>query len=469
METRVSDTIDYAALDRLGDEIAELSAHLEAATVRLLDLIREFDARGGWNSGFSSCAAWLSWRVGLDLGAARERVRVARALATLPRLAQALARGELSYAKVRALTRVATPETEERLLAVGRAGTACHVERIVRGWRRVDRIAEARETAQRHNGRALRVYQDEDGMVVIRGRLAPEAGAVLLQALAAARETLYQQKRQTFANLDDVSAETLPLEQQQADALALIAESALHHGIDPGAPGERYQVVVHVDAAVLADPEAPGQSVLEDGVRVSAETSQRLACDASRVVMQHGRDGRVVEVAARTRTIPPALRRALHHRDRGCRFPGCVVRFGEGHHIRHWAQGGPTTLSNLAVLCRRHHRAVHEEGYQLERLPDGELQFRRPNGWALPDVPPPPNVPDQPVKLLRALNDAEGLVLHAHTATPGWLGERLNVGYAIDVLHPLAVANNAVGLIQSPDPPAAEASVGSSAPASSQS
>jgi len=469
MEIRTSDTIDYAALDQLGDEIAELSVHLEAATARLLDLIREFDARGGWNTGFSSCAAWLSWRVGLDLGAARERVRVARALATLPRLAQALARGELSYAKVRALTRVATPETEERLLAVGRAGTACHVERIVRGWRRVDRIAEARETAQRHNGRALRVYQDEDGMVVIRGRLAPEAGAVLLQALAAARETLYQQKRQTFANLDDVSAETLPLEQQQADALALIAESALHHGIDPGAPGERYQVVVHVDAAVLADPEAPGQSVLEDGVRVSAETSQRLACDASRVVMQHGRDGRVVEVAARTRTIPPALRRALHHRDRGCRFPGCVVRFGEGHHIRHWAQGGPTTLSNLAVLCRRHHRAVHEEGYQLERLPDGELQFRRPNGWALPDVPPPPNVSDQPVKLLRALNDAEGLVLHAHTATPGWLGERLNVGYAIDVLHPLAVSNDAAGLIQSPDPPAAEASVGSSAPASSQS
>src|SRR5436309_10432004 len=140
MEICRPDNVDCTVLDRLGDEIAELSAHLEAATARLLDLIREFDARGGSNSGFSSCAAWLSWRVGLDLGAARERVRVARALATLPRLAQALARGELSYAKVRALTRVATPETEERLLAVGRAGTACHVERIVRAWRRVDRV-----------------------------------------------------------------------------------------------------------------------------------------------------------------------------------------------------------------------------------------------------------------------------------------------------------------------------------------
>jgi len=136
-----------AELDRLGDEIAELSAHLDAATAHLLDLIRDFDARGGWGNGFRSCAAWLTWRIGLDPGAARERVRVARALGTLPRLAQALARGELSYAKVRALSRVATPETEERLLGVGRAGTAEHVER----------------------------------------------GAVLIQALAAARERLYRQ------------------------------------------------------------------------------------------------------------------------------------------------------------------------------------------------------------------------------------------------------------------------------------
>jgi len=321
-----------AELERLGDEIAELSAHLDAATARLLELIREFDARAGWNTGFRSCAEWLSWRVGLDRGAARERVRVARALATLPRLAQALARGELSYAKVRALTRVATPETEERLLAVGRAGTAEHVERIVRGWRRVDRLAEAQETARRHRSRAVHVYPDEDGMVVIRGRLAPEVGAVLIQALTAAREALYQkahaQNVPAETSFADPSAEPPTMAQQQADALALVAETALHHGIDPGAPGERYQVVVHVDAPVLADADAPGQSVLDDGAHVSAETSQRLACDASRVVMRHDPDGRIGEVGARTRTIPPALRRALHHRDRGCRFSGCGLRFG---------------------------------------------------------------------------------------------------------------------------------------------
>ena len=291
-------------LERLGDEIAELSAHLDAASARLLDLIREFDVRAGWNNGFRSCAAWLSWRVGLDLGAAREKVRVAHALGTLPLLARALASGELSYSKVRALTRVATPDTEERLLAVGRAGTTEHVERIVRGWRRMDRKAETEESARQQKSRALHVYPDADGMVVVRGRLTPEVGALLLRALEAARETVRHAVR-----VEDEPT----IGQQQADALALLAETALHHGIDPGTPGERYQVVVHVDAAVLADPDQPGQSVLEDGAHVSAETSRRLACDASRVVMRHDGDGHLMEVGARTRTrlSPPAARVAV--------------------------------------------------------------------------------------------------------------------------------------------------------------
>ncbi len=430
----------FADLDRLGDEIAELSAHLDAATGRLLALIREFDARGGWNTGFSSCAAWLGWRVGLDLGAARERVRVARALGTLPRLAEALARGELSYAKVRALTRVATPETEARLLAVGRAGTAAHIERIVRGWRRVDRQAECRQATRQHAERGLHVFEDEDGTVVVRGRLIPEVGALLVRALDAARETLYQRTRATAGAAPADPALAPPTRaQQQADALALLAETALHHEIDPGAPGERYQVVVHVDAAVLTDPEQPGQSVLEEGSHVSAETSRRLACDASRVVMRHDDEGRLLEVGARTRTIPPALRRALLHRDRTCRFPGCHVRVGEGHHVRHWAQGGPTTLGNLVLLCRRHHHAIHEEGYRVSRGPDGTLEFRRPDGRALPDVPAASPVPTDPIRTLHAQHAALGLQLHARTTCPAWLGERLDVGWALDVLHPRAV------------------------------
>jgi hypothetical protein len=431
-------------LDQLGDEIAELSAHLDAATARLLDLIREFDARSGWSNGFRSCAAWLSWRVGFAPGAAREHVRVARALGSLPFLSRAFARGELSYSKVRELTRVATPETEERLLALGRAGTAEHVERIVRGWRRMDAKAEAQEATRQHTSRALHVYPDQDGTVTIRGRLAPEVGVLLLRALEAARESLYQRRHQ-----QEPDAEQPTREQQQADALALLAETALHHGMDPGAPGERYQVVVHVDAAVLADAAQPGHSVLEDGLRVPAGTSQHLACDATRVVMRHDADGLVTEVGARTRTIPPALRRALHHRDSGCRFPGCGVRVGQAHHIRHWAQGGPTKLSNLTLLCRRHHRAVHEEGYQVERQPDGALAFRWPDGRIIPDVPLPPAVPTDPVTALRARHEQNGLVLHPQTAIPDWRGEPFDLGYAIDVLHPRALKRQE----RRPEPP----------------
>jgi 5-methylcytosine-specific restriction endonuclease McrA len=376
----------------------------------------------------------------------------------LPRLAQALARGELSYSKVRALTRIATPETEERLLVVGQAGTAEHVERIVRGWRWVDRAEEVRDTEKRHRGRSLHVYQDDDGMVSVRGRLEPEVGALFMQALAAARETLRAHSdsvhmctesgpaeaptaRDTWTGpgvarvaTECVVAEGATFEQQQADALRLLAESALHHGLNPGASAEHFQVVVHVDAPVLSD--GPGQAIVEDGACVSAETAQRLACDASRVIMRHDTDGRVTEVGARTRTIPPALRRALQHRDRGCRFPGCGVRFGQGHHIQHWAHGGPTTLSNLATLCRRHHRAVHEQGFGLVRRPDGELQFSRPDGRPLPVTPAPVAIAENPEASLRKRNDAQGLRIHPRTAIPSWPGDRLDVGYAIDVLRP---------------------------------
>jgi hypothetical protein len=422
-------------LQRLGDDIAELSAHIEVATARLLDMIREFDARTGWaEAGAKSCAEWLSWRVGLDLNAAGERVRVARALPSLPRVRDAFARGMLSYSKVRALTRVATAETEERLLTASQSMTAAHVERLVRAWRRVDRNGENRQAAQRQKSRALTVYQDTDGMYVIHGRLTPETGAVLRQALAACCDRMYAKAR-----VNDPEGDPPTMAQRQADALGMIAEAALHHDLDPGAPGERYQVVVHVDGPVLADPDQPGQSVLADGDHLSAESSRRVACDASRVVMRHDPDGRVMEVGARTRTIPPGLRRALHHRDRGCRFPGCGLRFTQGHHICHWAAGGPTTLSNLVLLCRRHHRSVHEDGFQVERLADGVLEFRRPNGRVLPEVPALPAVPADAERLLRAQN--AGVHLDATTLRASWSGDRLDVGYAIDVMHPRAIGH----------------------------
>ncbi|HKZ06365.1 MAG TPA: DUF222 domain-containing protein [Methylomirabilota bacterium] len=374
-------------VDHIGDEIARLSAEVDVAIARLLILIREFDEQRGWSNGFRSCADWLAWRVGLDLGAARERVRVARALGTLPLMAGALARGELSYAKVRALTRVATRATEARLLAIGRTVTAAQVERVVRGWRAGDPAADRREAKRRYESRAIHVHHDDTGMIVIHGRLDPEAGAVFMRALEAAEDALYRRSKQAAGvALVPPAAPTLP--QQRADALALLAETALHHELDPGSPGERYQVVLRVDTPDQAEPVQLGQATLENGVHVSAEMSERLSCDASRTVMRYDAEGRIVEVGARTRTVPPAVRRALLHRDQVCRFPGCGLRFVQAHHIRHWAHGGPTTLSNLVLLCRYHHRAVHEDGYQIAREEDGTLIFRQPDGRPLPEGPP---------------------------------------------------------------------------------
>jgi len=425
-----------AAAERLGDQIAELSAHIEVAMARLLGLIREFDALGGWANGFKSCAEWLSWRIGLDLTAAYERVRVARALPDLPLISAAFARGEVSYSKVRALTRVATPQTEERLLGFAKSGTASHVERLARAWRRVDRNAENQEAEQRHRSRSLRVYQDADGMFVIRGRLTPEMGALVRQALVAACDRTAVEARVSAPSQLEPS-----MAQRQADALGMIAQAALHHDLDPGAPGERYQVVVHVDASVLADPDQPGQSAFEEGMNSSAEESRRIACDSTRVIMRHDADGRILEVGARTRTIPSALRRALQHRDRGCRFPGCGLRFTQGHHLRHWANGGPTTLSNLALLCRWHHRAVHEGGFQVQRLADRELEFRDRTGRVIPAVPAASQLTGDSELTLRAANAAAGISVDARTLAPNWDGTRVNLGWAIDVLHPRAIGH----------------------------
>ncbi len=282
-----------AETDLLGDAIAELAARIQAATYELLVMIRQFDERGGWGQGFKSCAHWLNWRTGLELGAAREKVRVARALGELPMLSTAMRGGALSYSKVRALTRVATPETEERLLNFALSGTAAHVERLVRAWRRVDRIAEAEHDRRRHDQRHLETWVDDDGMLVVRGRLSPEVGAVVQRALEAASDRLYDDAN--GRSDAEAKSEEVTVGQRRADALALVAESALAADLDRGTAGDRYQVVVHVDADGLGmgDDAHTGQSAVEldDPVDVSAETSRRLACDASSVVMTHAPDG----------------------------------------------------------------------------------------------------------------------------------------------------------------------------------
>ncbi len=439
LEERVARQADA---ERLGDQIAELAAQISAATYQLLLLIRQFDQRDGWSVGFQSCAHWLSWRTGVAMGAAREKVRVARALEDLPTISRAMSTAEVSYSKVRALTRVATPDNEEHLLQFAIDATASQVERFIRAWRQVDRSAgagsgpraEQEREAVRHASRYLQVSTDACGMVVVRGRLEPEAGAALMRALEAAGEVLYEKRRLTEGPATDGVSSA----QRRADAVGLLAEAALASGLGEDAPidtrADRFQVVVHVDQEVLKDPEAPGVSEIEDTGGVPAGTSQRLACDASTITMTHDSEGRVLDVGRKTRVISPALRRALKHRDGSCRFPGCDLRHCDAHHVHHWGAGGETKLDNLVLLCRRHHRCVHEEGFRVEATEGGEFRFFDPAGRVIRNAPPVPSCDSDAVSLLVGRLVEAGVDVERLDYYPRWDGSSLDLGLAIECM-----------------------------------
>lgn len=431
--------------DELADAIGELSAHIHAATCRLLELIAEFDRRLAWADwGARSCAQWLSWRCGIGLVAAREKIRVAHALRELPQVHEAFRWGRLSYSKVRAITRVATPATETHLVELARATTAAQVERIVRYRRRCERAARNPGGGRDHG---LRWHWDEEGCLVVEARLPAEQGALVQNALELAAEAIRTEQRpdaehdsaETSRAANDDSAETpqpdhdsaetpppnhdsaetpprdddepvrkagVPLAasgyeapevrmRRRGQALARVAETWLAHGSRSLPGGERQQIVVHLDPeAVRRDEASDGRRHVEGGGALSRETARRLGCDASLLGMVEDARGEPLSVGRRTRAIPAAIARALRLRDDGCRFPGCRARrFVDGHHVEHWADGGETRLDNLVQLCRTHHRLVHEGGFRVERTAEGDFRFRRPDGRLLDAVPEPPPMP----------------------------------------------------------------------------
>ena len=387
------------------DEIRSLSVQIHVATHRLLVVLAEFDRRRGWEpGGHRCCADWLSFHTGIDRGAARERVRAARALVKLPAIGEAMGEGRLSFSQVRALTRVATPENEEELLPLALENSTSRLERILRGWRRGNRGDEARRAEELHQSRCLSVFPDEDGMYVVKGVLPAELGLLLMRALDAASDALFREEGKTPPEVDP-EASRAAAARRRADAMGLLAERALAAGLTPeeGAPvsgtrPERYQVVLHVDEAVLRGEDGrvpaaaaplphaantaphPLRSHFDDGTRVSAETSRRLCCDAAVVRVPEAPDGEPLSVGRKTRTISPALRRALELRDGGCRFPGCGCRFTDAHHVEHWAEGGETSLSNCLLLCHFHHRLVHEGGWSIRWWGKGRPVFIDPRG-----------------------------------------------------------------------------------------
>ncbi len=355
----------------LATEISTLYAHINAATFALLEMIRRFDELQLY-AGFNckSTAHWLNWACGIGLGAGREKVRVAEALRELPKINRAFREGSVSYSKVRALTRVATRDNEAEFLNIAQHSTASQTERIIRHHRQV--LAADRDKV--HPKRFLEVLWDSDGGLVFKGRLTADQGALFIKALEQAFNEHDKRELQKAAHQDDE-----PLSAKRADALMILTECSL--AASPSSTADRYQVSVHVSAKTLRgelDPDDAPQ--LANGPILSLKTAERLTCDGSIVPIMENAKGEPLSVGRKTRTVPPALRRALHRRDKGCRFPGCEqIQHVDAHHIQHWAHGGETKLDNLVLLCRYHHRQLHEGGYSIERQ-GFELTFNDPRG-----------------------------------------------------------------------------------------
>jgi hypothetical protein len=357
-------------------ELVSLASAIAASTCRFLMLVAEFDSRRLWARWeCRSAAHWLSWRCGMSLTAAHEQVRVAHALRALPRVAARFAEGALSYSKVRAITRVAAAHDEDVWLDYAEAMTASQLERVARSWRRVT----AAQDATRHDRRGLVTRWDDDGMLVVSGRLAPEEGELLLSALAAVDES----------SAEDSSTGGDPRPQadgRRADALMSLVRGA---GGEAAGDSRPATVVVHVDRDALAGE--PGVAHLASGVAIAPASARRLACDPLLTALVRGRGREVLAVGRRRRLVSQAQRRALSVRDEGrCRFPGCEARrFTDVHHVVHWADGGRTDLDNLVTLCSLHHRRLHEGAFSLAAGGDDGFAFRDSSGARIVAAPLP--------------------------------------------------------------------------------
>ena len=370
-----------SAAEKLGAEITELCSYIYAAEARFLTLVREFDEQLYWaHLGMCSCAHWLNFHCGIGMNAGREKVRVAHALAKLPKIREEFAAGALSYSKVRALTRIANEANEDFLLMIAKHGTAHHVEKLVSKYRTAKRLQDAEFANEQYNNREVTHYYDHDGCLVIKARLPADQGALIVKALEMAMDEDFSRRKQLAGDADE---EPEPIAARRADALTQVAETYMNNNESSGSTADRYQVIVHVGARLAGDTPH-----LEDGPHVTAVTSRRIACDSSIVPIKEDENGEPLSIGRRSRTIPPPMRRALRARDKGCRFPGCTnTRFVDGHHIEHWADGGETSLDNLVMLCRHHHHLVHEGGFVCEKSVDGEIRFRDQRRQMLEPVP----------------------------------------------------------------------------------
>ena len=381
-------------LEDIEAELTELCGHLNSGTARFLSLVAEFDARNGWaEQGCRDCAEWLSWRCSISPTTAREQVRVASKLSEFPRVREAFGSGQLSYSKVRAVTRIATEATEAELLSIAKHATAADLDVMCRSYRAAVRAVDDDAADSSY----VTCFQDIDGSWILHGRLRADDGAVVRKALDSGADDIERKTR--------ASAEAPRWGERSARALVDMAEGSLNARGRRGSAADRYLVILHSDA----------DATDLEGAEVDPATGERIACDCSVVAMLHRKAG-PPDVGRRTRVISPSLRRALLARDHHCRFPGCRMRrFTDGHHLWHWIKDGPTDLNNLILLCPFHHRLVHEGGFSVARDPGGELVFCRPDGEVIERVAEQclPRGPD-----LIARDRAAGISIDQHTCAP---------------------------------------------------
>jgi hypothetical protein len=366
------------SVDELDAAIGRLARQMNADSYRMLVLVREFDDRFGWKKwSCKSCAEWLAWRASLTLSAAREKVRTAHALRSLPAISAAFAEGRLSYSKVRALTRVAQMYGEDLLLAHALDATVPQVEERCRQIRNVapESAHHARNAWER---RSLTVWRDEGrGTMRLTVEVPIEDGEVILRALDCA---VAGGEVTTDVSPDAIAeAKGTAWCAQQADALVAVSKSYLDGGqsSEGGNTADHYQVVVHADAKSLTG----GAGLAE----LPIDTVKRMLCDCSMVLVAEDENGSPLDVGRKQRTVSTSLKRALYARDRGCRFPGCHrKRYCDGHHMKHWIDGGETTARNTLLLCTHHHRLHHEGGFNIVREADGRLRFVTADGRTIP-------------------------------------------------------------------------------------
>ena len=370
---------------------------------------------------------------------------------------------------MRALTRVATADSEARLVDFALRHTASQIERFARAQRSAEAaLAAVDGESEMAHRRHLSIHVDHDGMYRIRGRLLPQVGALLMRALDEAGDELYRRERAAEREAD-ASSEAEATDTEATGTEARGTETPDSEASDSETRGAATKAEPAWEPAPLRLPRTPGEQrhdaleawledrtdakvqlvvhtvaghaevvATEDGSCVPAGTSRRLSCDAEAVRVERGTDGSVLDVGRRRRTVGWRLRKALEVRDGGCRFPGCGSRYTQAHHAIPWAEGGRTALDNLILLCRFHHRMVHEGGWRVEMPPGGlpgTARFLDPAGRVVPAVPPA----DADVKAPPSTDAGLGRWhrqkgVNPWTATREWEGDRLDVDWALWVL-----------------------------------